>query len=201
MSGAAAEDLTSATARVATIQEGLVQIEALENGEGAPARLVKNEVLYILPSRLAAGGRQERLKAEILRVRGNTADAQVYESTQGVAVGDPVLQSGQLLSVTLGPGLLGQVYDGLQAPLKALANAHGIFLPRGVDTAPLDLSAKWSFTPSVKLGDRLVAGQTIGTVPEGRFTHRIMVPFNWPGTFTVEWVQQGAATVDEPVAR
>lgn len=191
----------AATARIVAVQEGLVRIESMHNPDGTPGALVKNEMVYILPSRLAAGGRQERLKAEILRVRGNTADAQVYESTQGVAVGDPVVQSGQLLSVALGPGLLGQVYDGLQAPLKQVANAYGIFLPRGADVDPLDRAAKWSFTPSVKLGDTVTAGQTIGTVPEGRFTHKIMLPFNWTGTYTVNWVQKGAVTVNDPVAR
>ncbi|GGX66963.1 V-type ATP synthase alpha chain [Tateyamaria omphalii] len=191
----------TATARIVAVQEGLVRIESMDNPDGTPGALVKNEMVYILPSRLAAGGRQERLKAEILRVRGNTADAQVYESTQGVAVGDPVVQSGQLLSVALGPGLLGQVYDGLQAPLKQVANAYGIFLPRGADVDPLDRAAKWSFTPSVKLGDTVTAGQTIGTVPEGRFTHKIMLPFNWTGTYTVNWVQKGAVTVNDPVAR
>ncbi|MEM0947986.1 MAG: V-type ATP synthase subunit A [Pseudomonadota bacterium] len=197
----APSETEEATARVVAVQEGLVEIEALNLPDGSPGQLVKNEVVYILPTRLAAGGRQERLKAEILRVRGNTADAQVYESTQGVAVGDPVIQSGQLLSVSLGPGLLGQVYDGLQAPLQQVANVYGIFLPRGADVAPLDTTAKWSFTPSVKVGDRVSAGQTIGTVPEGRFSHKIMLPFNWTGTYTVNWVQKGAATVDDPVAR
>ncbi|WP_147115009.1 V-type ATP synthase subunit A [Tateyamaria sp. syn59] len=191
----------AATARVVAVQEGLVRIEAMDQPDGSPGALVKNEMVFILPSLLAAGGRQERLKAEILRVRGNTADAQVYESTQGVAVGDPVIQSGQLLSVALGPGLLGQVYDGLQAPLKQVANAYGIFLPRGADVDPLDRAAKWSFTPKVKVGDKARAGETIGTVPEGRFTHKIMLPFNWTGSFTVNWVQKGAVTVNDPVAR
>lgn len=190
-----------ATARVVAVQEGLVEIEVLDQADGLPGQLVKNEVVHILPTRMAAGGRQERLKAEILRVRGKTADAQVYESTQGIAVGDPVVQSGQLLSVSLGPGLLGQVYDGLQAPLAQVANAYGIFLPRGADVPPLDEKAKWSFTPSVKLGDKVTAGQTLGTVPEGRFTHKIMLPFNWTGSYTVNWIQKGAATITDPVLR
>lgn len=190
-----------ATARITAVQEGLVEIEALDALDGSAGRLVKNEVVFILPSRKASSGRQERLKAEILRVRGNTADAQVYESTQGVAVGDLVVQTGQLLSVALGPGLLGQVYDGLQSPLAQLANAYGIFLPRGADVAPLDQTAKWSFSPNVKVGDKVSAGQTIGTVPEGRFTHKIMVPFNWSGMYSVNWVQKGAVTVSDPVAR
>ncbi len=189
------------TARIVAVQDDLVEIEALPGPDGAPGQLVKNEVVYILPSQLGADGRQERLKAEVLRVKGATADAQVYESTQGVAVGDPVEQSGQLLSVELGPGLLGQVFDGLQAPLGKVAAEYGIFLPRGADVEPLDVNAKWSFTPKLKVGDAVKAGDAIGTVPEGRFTHKIMVPFNWVGTYTILWIQKGAARLHDDVAR
>ncbi|KIC47414.1 ATP synthase subunit A [Ruegeria sp. ANG-S4] len=191
----------TATARVVSVQEGLVQIQSLPDAAGQPGQLVKNEVVYILPTRMASDGRQERLKAEVLRVRGDTADVQVYESTDGVAVDDPVEQSGQLLSVELGPGLLGQVYDGLQAPLPKVAAEFGTFLPRGAEIAPLDLQAKWSFSPSVKVGDSVTAGDSIGSVPEGRFTHKIMLPFNWAGAYKVVWVQKGAATVHDIVAR
>jgi V/A-type H+-transporting ATPase subunit A len=108
----------TATARVVSVQEGLVQIQANADASGQPGQLVKNEVVFILPTRPGPGGRQERLKAEVLRVRGDTADVQVYESTDGVAVGDPVEQSGQLLSVELGPGLLGQVFTQLTGLMK-----------------------------------------------------------------------------------
>ena len=192
---------STATARIVAVQDDLVEIESLPGADGTPGPLVKNEVVYVLPSLLGANGRQERLKAEVLRVRGNTADAQVYESTQGVAVGDPVEQSGQLLSVELGPGLLGQVFDGLQAPLAKVASEYGIFLPRGANMEPLDVSAKWSFTPLLKVGDVVGAGDVIGTVPEGRFAHKIMVPFNWTGTYTIVWIQKGAAKIHDAVAR
>ncbi|WP_051927395.1 V-type ATP synthase subunit A [Ruegeria halocynthiae] len=193
--------MQTATARVVSVQEGLVQIQANHDAAGQPGQLVKNEVVFILPTRLGPGGRQERLKAEVLRVRGATADVQVYESTDGVAVGDPVEQSGQLLSVELGPGLLGQVFDGLQSPLPKVAAEYGTFLPRGADVAPLDGQAKWSFTPSVKVGDTVTAGDSIGTVPEGHFTHKIMLPFNWVGDYRVVWVQKGAASIHDIVAR
>ncbi|WP_171210524.1 V-type ATP synthase subunit A [Ruegeria sp. HKCCA5426] len=193
--------IQTATARVVSVQEGLVQIEAKPDAEGRPGQLIKNEVVFILPTRLGPGGRQERLKAEVLRVRGKTADVQVYESTDGVAVGDPVEQSGQLLSVELGPGLLGQVFDGLQSPLPKVAAEFGTFLPRGADVAPLDDQAKWSFSPSVKVGDSVRSGDSIGTVPEGRFEHKIMLPFNWVGDYKVVWVQKGAATIHDIVAR
>ena len=189
------------TARVVAVQDDLVQIETQPDVNGVPGTLVKNEVVYILPTLLGAGGRQERLKAEVLRVRGNVADAQVYESTQGVAVGDAVEQTGQLLSVELGPGLLGQVYDGLQSPLQDVANQFGIFLPRGADVPALNNDNKWSFTPAVKLGAEVAAGDVIGTVPEGRFSHKIMVPFGWVGTFKVVWIQQGSAKIHHPIAR
>ncbi|MCA0906144.1 V-type ATP synthase subunit A [Ruegeria marisrubri] len=191
----------SSTARVVLVQEGLVRIQANPDATGRPGQLVKNEVVYILPSRSGPGGRQERLKGEVLRVRGDMADVQVYESTDGVAVDDPVEQSGQLLSVELGPGLLGQVFDGLQSPLPKVAAAFGTFLPRGADVAPLDEHAKWSFTPSVKVGDTVTAGDSIGTVPEGHFSHKIMLPFNWTGAYKVVWVQKGAATIHDIVAR
>ncbi|NOD30023.1 V-type ATP synthase subunit A [Ruegeria atlantica] len=191
----------SSTARVVLVQEGLVRIQANPDATGHPGQLVKNEVVYILPSRSGPGGRQERLKGEVLRVRGDMADVQVYESTDGVAVDDPVEQSGQLLSVELGPGLLGQVFDGMQSPLPKVAAAFGTFLPRGADVAPLDENAKWSFTPSVKVGDTVTAGDSIGTVPEGHFSHKIMLPFNWTGAYKVVWVQKGAATIHDIVAR
>ncbi len=189
------------TARVVAVQDDLVEIEAQTDADGQVAQLVKNEVIYICPSVLNERGEQERLKAEILRVRGACADAQVYESTQGVAVGDRVEQSGELLSVDLGPGILGQVFDGLQAPLAKVAAQYGIFLPRGVDVEALDPTNKWSFVPVVKTGATVVAGDTLGTVQEGRFKHKIMVPFNWPGDFRVTWIQEGNFHNHEVVAQ
>jgi V/A-type H+-transporting ATPase subunit A len=189
-----------ALARVVAVQESLVTIEAgWENG--TRRSLMKNEVVLILPGRAAADGRQERLKAEVLRVRGYTADVQVFEDTRGITIGDPVEQTGEMLSVVLGPGLLGQVYDGLQSPLDKIAIEHGIFLPRGVDLDPLDRERKWSFVPVVSQGARLGAGGLLGTVAEGRFTHKIMVPFDQVGEVEVTWIQEGSVTLDTPVAR
>ena len=176
------------TARVLNVRESLVNIDT-----GGRA-IKKNEVGYICVG-------QERLMAEVLRIHGNTADMQVFEDTRGVRVGDRVEMSGQMLSVFLGPGLLGQVYDGLQNPLSVLARDYGFFLPRGVDVFPLDKEQKWAFTPTVSMGDKLVAGQPIGTVEEGMFSHKIMVPFNEPESVEVTWIQQGSFTVDKPIAR
>ncbi len=175
-------------ARVVAVRESLVTIET----DGMAIK--KNEVGYI-------GVGEERLMAEVLRIQGDTADMQVFEDTRGVRIGDPVEMSGDLLSVYLGPGLLGQVFDGLEKPLAVLANEHGFFLPRGVDVFPLDRNKKWAFTPSVSLGDKLVAGQSLGTVPEGLFRHKIMIPFNEPEVVEVTWIQQGNFTIDAPIAR
>jgi V/A-type H+-transporting ATPase subunit A len=182
------------------VQDSLVTIEAGQSG-GRDLPMVKNELAFVLPQRRTADERQERLKAEVLRVRGREADLQVFEDTSGVAVGDPVEQTGELLSVELGPGLLGQVYDGLQNPLEDLALSHGTFLPRGVDLDALDRSRKWSFLPKVETGTRLRAGGLLGSVQEGHLSHRIMVPFDEPGEVEVTWIQEGSVTLDTPVTR
>ncbi len=184
-------------ARVVAVQDDLVTI-AMDATRPLP--ILKNEVVYICPRRLD-GDRQERLKAEVLRVNGTTADAQVFESTRGVGVGDPVEQTGELLSVSLGPGLLTQVYDGLQNPLAGLAAGYGTFLPRGAEVAPLDPEKKWSFQPTARMGDTLRAGDVLGTVQEGRFSHKIMVPFDQSGEVRLDWIQQGSFTVHTVVAR
>ena len=129
----------------------------------------KNEVCYVLVG-------DERLKGEVIRITNGVASMQVYEMTNGVQVGDRVELSGELLSVELGPGLLSQVYDGLQNPLPELADQCGFFLKRGVYLDPIP-DKSWEFTPVAKVGDSVQAGDTLGTVPEGLFTHHIMVPF------------------------
>lgn len=190
-------NISKATARVVSIQDSLVSIETLA---GSQQPLTKNEVVYILPASSGAT-HQERLKAEILRINGSVADAQVYESTAGVSVGDLVEQSAEMLSVELGPGLLGQVYDGLQNPLDKLANEFGYFLPRGVSFPALDENTKWAFTPVVQTGAVLRASTVIGHVQERGFTHKIMVPFDVQGEVTVSWIQEGSVTVNESIAK
>jgi V/A-type H+-transporting ATPase subunit A len=187
------------TARVVAVQEDIVRIQL--DTSVAANRLVKNEVIYILPSRDNGKGYQERLQAEVLRVKGDLADAQVFESTEGVGIGDPVEQTGKMLSVRLGPGLLGSVYDGLQNPLEQLAQAQGFFLPKGYKVAGLDAATKWSFKASARSGARLTGGDVLGTVEEGVITHKIMVPFDLDQTAELVWIQDGTFTVDEPIAR
>lgn len=149
--------------RVTGVNGNMVNVEF----EGS---ISKNEVGYIHVGKT-------RLKSEVIRINSNVASLQVFESTTDVAVGDSVEFTSEMLSVELGPGLLKQIYDGLQNPLPELASQCGFFLQRGVYLDPIP-NLDWEFTPTVKVGDKVQAGDTIGTVPEGLFTHQIMVPFN-----------------------
>jgi len=159
-------------------------------------RVMQNEVAYVNVG-------EERLKSEVIRVRGKRADLQVFEDTAGVKVGDQVEFSDELLSVELGPGLLKQIYDGLQNPLPELAKQHGFFLKRGAYFSALDYSALWEFTPAVPKGAKLQAGQKLGTVPEGIFTHWIMVPFHFQHQLleVEDIVAKGKYKIGDTVAR
>ncbi|WP_372808759.1 V-type ATP synthase subunit A [Pontiella sp.] len=156
--------------------------------------VIQNEVAYACIGDL-------KLKAEVIRVRGNSAELQVFESTTGLKIGDRVEFTGELVSVELGPGLLTQVFDGLQNPLPQLAEECGFFLQRGKYLKPLPRDVKWAYTPKLNVGDTVVAGDTIGTVPEGMLEHRVMIPFNVKGKWTVDSVKPaGDYTVEEVVA-
>ncbi|MEO8497885.1 MAG: V-type ATP synthase subunit A, partial [Planctomycetota bacterium] len=177
------------TATVVQVRESLVLIQVDEH-----AAIKKNEVGYICVG-------DERLKAEVLRIRGRTADMQVFEDTNGVRVGDRVEMTDELLSATLGPGLLGRVFDGLQSPLHAVAEQYGFFLPRGVTVPPLDEDRQWEFTPVAQVGARVPPGGVLGTVPEGPFTHKILVPFGEPEPVTITWIGEGKFKLQDTVAR
>ena len=141
------------------------------------------------------------LKSEVIRIRGNIAQIQVYEMTGGIKCGDDVEFTGEMLSAELGPGLLGQIYDGLQNPLPVLAEKSGWFLERGNYADGLDGDKKWEFTPIAEVGDTLRAGEYLGTVPEGAFTHKIFIPFYLQGAYTVKSIaEKGLYTVKETVA-
>ncbi|GHV76867.1 V-type ATP synthase alpha chain [Spirochaetia bacterium] len=135
----------------------------------------------------------KQLKSEVIRIRGDISQLQVFEVTKGITVGDTVEYTGDMLSVEVGPGLLGQVYDGLQNPLPQLAEVAGKFLERGVYLDPLSSDAAWAFTPVAKVGDTVERADTLGTVPEGAFTHRIMVPFTLYGSYTVSSIKEAGS--------
>ncbi len=147
--------------------------------------VVQNEVAFILHQ-------SERLKSEVIRVRANKAELQVYEDTKGLKVGEKVEFTDELLSVELGPGLLGQIFDGLQNPLPQLAKKCGFFLKRGVYLEALPDEAKWQFHPLAKKGDKLKAGEKLGFVNEGMFKHWIMAPFALGGQLQVEAIANKA---------
>ena len=174
-------------ARVIAVTGNIVRIES-------EAPITKNAIAFV-----QVGNAQ--LKGEVLRVQDRHADLQIFEETQGVQVHAQVALTKELLSATLGPGLLGTVYDGLQNPLQALAKRDGFFLRRGEQVAALDPTRKWSFTSGCKVGARLNAGDVLGRVQEHRFIHKIMVPFGEPGEVEVVSIQDGEFTVNEPVAR
>lgn len=169
------------------------------NGNMVTARFERdvrmNEVAYIAVGDL-------RLKAEVIRVRGKDCDMQVFEDTRGIRIGDLVQFSQELLAVELGPGLLSMVYDGLGNPLQELAEKTGFFLRRGTYLPTLPRERVWKWTPVAREGGTVRAGHCLGTVPEGQFTHRVMVPLGLVGTARVAWVAPvGEYTVDHVVAK
>ncbi len=126
----------------------------------------------------------ERLIGEILTMNGDSASIQVYEETSGLGPGTEVVTTGSPMSVELGPGMIENIYDGIQRPLeKIMEKVHGNNLPRGVEVPPIDPDKLWDFTPVAKAGDKVVGGDIIGTVPETPVVlHKIMVPPNLKGT-------------------
>ncbi|MDJ0837704.1 MAG: V-type ATP synthase subunit A [Acidobacteriota bacterium] len=159
-----------------------------------------NAVAYvILPQK---SGDPIRLKAEVIRVRNDECDMQVFEDTRGVVVGMTIEITDELLALELGPGLLSLVTDGLGNPLEQLAQRSGYFLQRGLYLPTLDREKQWAYTPVARVGDRLHAGHTLGTVPEGPFKHRIAVPFGIVGEVEVlETVPAGNYRVEREIAR
>ncbi len=179
--------MTENTGKVVSINGNLVSVEFQGN-------VSMNEICFVKVG-------DTTLKSEVIRIRGNIAQIQVYEMTDGIKCGDDVEFTGDMLSAELGPGLLGQVYDGLQNPLPVLAEQAGWFLERGIYADGLDFEKKWEFTPVAKVGDILRAGEYIGTVPEGPFTHKIFVPFYLLGKYTLKSIaEKGEYTVKETVA-
>lgn len=139
-----------------------------------------------------------KLLAEVIKVNGDRASVQVFESTRGLKNGDEVEFLGKMLEATLGPGLLSSVYDGLQNDLTTM---KGVFLKRGEYTDPLDHEKLWDFTPIAKAGDKVAAADWLGEVTEGWLPHKIMVPFSFKGEYTVKEVAPaGKYTIDTTVA-
>ena len=142
----------------------------------------------------------EGLMGEVIELHGDQSVIQVYEETSGVKPGEPVIRTGQTLSVQLGPGLLTQIYDGIQRPLPKLEETMGVFITRGVDADGLDLEKKWDFNASVKAGDEISAGHVIGIVQETEtIEHRVMVPPGKGGV--VKKIDSGSFNITETVCK
>ena len=172
------------TGKVIGIVSNLVTVEI----DGPVA---ENELCHI-----NLGGTE--LLAEVIKVNGNKASVQVFESTRGLRNGDSVTFLGKMLEATLGPGLLSSVYDGLQNDLTTMT---GVFLKRGEYTDPLNHDTLWSFTPIAKAGDKVVAADWLGEVHEGWLPHKIMVPFSFKGEYTVKSVADaGEYNIDKVIA-
>ncbi|MCL4554597.1 MAG: V-type ATP synthase subunit A [Actinobacteria bacterium] len=143
---------------------------------------------------------EEGLMGEIIEMRRDRCSIQVYEETEGLGPGHPVVSTGAPLSVELGPGMLGAVYDGVQRPLDALEAQAGAFLTRGMNAFALDRERKWSFHATAKAGARATEGDVIGVVQENEVvSHRIMVP---PGiTGRIEWIESGSYSVSDTIGQ
>lgn len=151
----------------------------------------QNEICFIFLG-------EEKLMAEVIKIVGDIAYVQVFESTRGLKPGSKVEFERHMLEVELGPGLLSKNFDGLQNDLDKM---EGVFLKRGQYTAPLEADKKWSFTPLAKVGDTVIAGDWLGNVKENWLDHKIMVPFKFEGEYTVEKIaEEGEYTINDTIA-
>ncbi len=179
--------MVTAKGKVVAINGNMVSVEV--DGD-----ISMNEVGYVILG-------DKRLKSEVIRIRGTQAELQVFEITKGIAVGDDVEFTQELLAVELGPGLLTLVCDGLQNPLPELAERSGFFLERGLYLPSLERERTWHFTPTAKVGDTLTRGEAFGWVPEGIFEHKIMIPFGMYDAYTIASISpEGDYKVTDTVA-
>ena len=143
---------------------------------------------------------EEKLVGEVIKLTGDIAFVQVYESTSGLRPGEPVLGTGQPLSATLGPGMIGSIYDGLQRPLDVIAKKAGAFITRGVSANSIPFDKEWAFTPSVKKGDEIEGGSILGSVQETPLIqHRILAPPTAPKARVRDVAKAGEYRIDETV--
>jgi len=157
--------------------------------------IVQNEVGYVIQQ-------DKKLKSEVIKIEADIAFLQVFETTKGLKVGDNLEFTGAMLSVQLGPGLLSQIYDGLQNPLPEIAAQFGFFLPVGIELGAISLTRKWKFKPQAKKGDIVSAGHMLGHVHEGIFKHRIMVPFYFKDKYVIEDIaSEDDYTVEHVIAK
>lgn len=145
---------------------------------------------------------ESKLIGEVIRLTGDVAFIQVYESTSGLKPGELVVGTGQPLSVLLGPGIIGRIYDGIQRPLDDIAEKSGAFIGRGITTSPVDMKKKFKFNPTVKKDDTIFGGSILGTVEETPLlTHKILVPPNYAEATITEIVKEGDYDLEDVIAQ
>jgi V/A-type H+/Na+-transporting ATPase subunit A len=145
---------------------------------------------------------ESKLIGEVIRLTGDVAFMQVYESTSGLKPGEEVVGTGQPLSVLLGPGIIGRIYDGIQRPLDDIAEKSGAFIGRGITTSPVDMKKKFKFNPTVKKDDTIFGGSILGTVEETPLlTHKILVPPNYAEATITEIVKEGDYDLEDVIAQ
>jgi V/A-type H+-transporting ATPase subunit A len=183
MSQTTQETAEDGDGRIASVSGPVVTASGLD------ARM--NDVVYV---------GEEGLMGEVIEIEGDVTTVQVYEETSGVSPGEPVANTGEPLTVDLGPGMLDAIYDGVQRPLDVLEEKLGsAFLDRGVDAPGIDLEEEWEFHPEVEEGDTIEAGDVIGIVPETvTIDHKVLVPPDFEGGEVVE-AHEGSFSVDDPV--
>ena len=144
---------------------------------------------------------ESKLIGEVIRLTGDVAFIQVYESTSGLRPGEPVVGTGQPLSVLLGPGIIGKIYDGIQRPLEEIAKKSGAFISKGIATTPIDLKKKYHFKPTLKIGDDVKAGTVMGTVEETPLlTHSILVPPDSRGGKVIDISSEGDFDLEQVIS-
>lgn len=175
---------------------------------------VKGRIVWVSGPAVKADGMSEakmyetvtvgdsKLIGEVIRLTGDVAFIQVYESTSGLKPGEPVVGTGNPLSVLLGPGIIGQIYDGIQRPLRELSKASGSFIGRGITTTPIDMTKKYHFVPSVAVGDTVEAGSIIGSVKETEMIdHQIMLPPDHKGGKIASIISEGDYDLETELAK
>ena len=145
---------------------------------------------------------ESKLIGEVIRLTGDVAFIQVYESTSGLRPGEEVIGTGQPLSVLLGPGIIGRIYDGIQRPLDEIAEKSGAFIGRGITTSPVNMKNKYRFNPSVKKDDIIFGGSVLGTVEETPLlTHKILVPPNYPELTITDFAKEGEYDLEHVIGQ